>query len=235
MSETENSLQLGIAAYKAGDKQMARSYLLKAVRENPESEQAWGWLSTTATNLEERIHCLRQVIRINPANISADKLLKELESNEWLKAGSAPSSQTNVAGTSVSAAPTEVSNATVRTTAGSDTIQLIIVILLVIMVLFWLGVGFLQLAFSFESTVNFDLLCFGGGNIVFSIINGFFIAPVVARKKSALQQLYILAAIGSVLGTFQLLFYGAYLQVCAIPLYILIGILAYINREAFVK
>lgn len=47
MNEPQNLLQLGIAAYKAGEKDKARSYLLKAVREQPDSEQAWGWLSNT--------------------------------------------------------------------------------------------------------------------------------------------------------------------------------------------
>lgn len=233
MSEQENSLQLGIAAYKAGEKEKARAYLLKAVRERPDSEQAWGWLSNTAPNNEERIHCLRQVVRINPANTSAEKMLTELEGNEWIKAGPQAGASAITATASESSAAMGISKTATQTPAGSDSIQTIIVVLLVIMVLFWLGIGFLQLALGLDP-LNVDVLCFGAGNVVFSIINGFLILPVVRKKKSALSWLYFLAISGSVLGTFQLLFSAAYLQACAVPLYIVIGILAYANREAFV-
>lgn len=234
MNEPENSLQLGIAAYKAGEKAKARSYLLKAVREQPDNEQAWGWLSNTAANMDERIHCLRQVVRINPANTSAAKLLQDLEGNEWIKAGPPASAPANIAATAVSPGSVGSSTPITRPATGSDTFQTIIIILLVVMVLFWLGIGFLQMALGLDP-LSLDLLCYGGGNVVFSIINGFFIIPVSRRKKSALQQLYFLAIIGSGLGIFQLLFSAAYLQACAVPLYIVIGILAYANREAFVN
>lgn len=234
MTDPQDSLQLGIAAYKAGQKETARAHLLKAVREQPDSEQAWGWLSNTAQKPEERIYCLRQVVRINPANSSAAKLLKELEGNDWLAAGP-PAAVPEKA--SVSPPPTSpgISTPAVRTPAGSDSVQTILVVLLVVMVLFWLGVGLLQLFFSLDPNEStFDLLCFGGGNIVFSIINGSLIVPTANRKKSVLQSLYFLAGLGSAVGMLQLLFGSAYLQICAIPLYILLGILAYANREAFV-
>jgi len=63
-----NSLQLGIAAFKAGNKDQARFYLLKAIREEPNNERAWGWLFNTATTDEEKIHCLQQVVKISPNN-----------------------------------------------------------------------------------------------------------------------------------------------------------------------
>jgi tetratricopeptide (TPR) repeat protein len=79
MQNNKSSLQLGITAFKSGDKDQARVYFLRAIREEPDNEQAWGWLSNTALNLEERIHCLRQIVKINPQNTSAQKLLSELE------------------------------------------------------------------------------------------------------------------------------------------------------------
>ena len=81
---TENALQLGIAAFNAGEKENARFYLLKAVRDEPNNEQAWGWLSNTAETKDERIHCLQQVLRINPKNSAVEKMLKELEANNWV-------------------------------------------------------------------------------------------------------------------------------------------------------
>jgi tetratricopeptide (TPR) repeat protein len=82
--ENKNALQLGIAAFKAGDKVQARFCLLKAVRDDPNNEQAWGWLSNTAETKNERIECLHRVLRINPKNSAAEKVLKELETNDWV-------------------------------------------------------------------------------------------------------------------------------------------------------
>ncbi len=83
--DPENSLQLGIAAYKSGEKEKAHLYLRKAVREFPDNEQAWGWLFNVALSDEERMRCMRRVIQINPANEAAAKLLKELEDKDWTK------------------------------------------------------------------------------------------------------------------------------------------------------
>lgn len=79
MTNSESSLRLGIRAFKSGDRKKARIYLLRAVREEPNNEHAWGWLSNTAETNDEKIHCLQQVVKINPQNTSAQKLLSELE------------------------------------------------------------------------------------------------------------------------------------------------------------
>jgi hypothetical protein len=239
MDEQANSLQLGIAAHNAGDKGNARTYFLKAVREEPNSEQAWGWLSNTAINKAERIHCLQQIIRINPENTSAGELLKQLETTDWVAAAPpvqvpAPSNVATPVSSATSAAAVAPSPA-IPAGTGSDTMQTLIIILLVLLVLFWLGVGFLQLVLSLSASNTFDLLCFGGVNIIVSIINGVMIAPVAKKKKSALQQLYSLSILGALFGMFQLFFSSAYLQVCALPLYILLGILTYLNRDVFVN
>jgi len=73
--DNNSSLQLGIAALKAGNKDQARTYLLKAVQQEPNNEQAWGWLSNLSTNNNERAYCLREVLRINPGNEQAKKML----------------------------------------------------------------------------------------------------------------------------------------------------------------
>ena len=77
--DNNSSLQLGIAAFKAGNKEQARFYLLKAVHEEPNNEHAWGWLSNTAATDEEKIYCLQQLVQINPNNTAVIKLLEETQ------------------------------------------------------------------------------------------------------------------------------------------------------------
>jgi tetratricopeptide (TPR) repeat protein len=64
-------LQQGIAALKAGDKTQARQLLSLAVRQNPQSEQAWLWLSGALDDDQERLACLNKVLAINPDNEAA--------------------------------------------------------------------------------------------------------------------------------------------------------------------
>jgi len=73
-----SSLSDGIAAYKADDKQTARRLLIAAVKEEPNSERAWGWLYNVAETDKERIDCLRRMLQINPGNEKAKGLLSQL-------------------------------------------------------------------------------------------------------------------------------------------------------------
>lgn len=84
MDTNKKSLELGVEVLKAGDKTKARYYFLRAIREEPNNENAWGWLSATAETDEERIHCFRQVVRINPDNSAAKKKLLDLEKSQSL-------------------------------------------------------------------------------------------------------------------------------------------------------
>jgi hypothetical protein len=68
----------GVAAFKAGDKLAARNRFVQAVKEQPDSERAWGWLYNVANNDQERVHCLQQVLRINPQNEKARQSIDEL-------------------------------------------------------------------------------------------------------------------------------------------------------------
>lgn len=68
----------GIDAFRAGKRDEARKLLLAAVRQNPDSESAWGWLYNVAENDKERIYFLKQVLRINPNNERVNKLHKSL-------------------------------------------------------------------------------------------------------------------------------------------------------------
>lgn len=68
----------GIDAFRAGKRDEARKLLLTAVKQNPDSESAWGWLYNVTENDRERIYCLKQVLRINPSNKKVNQLYKNL-------------------------------------------------------------------------------------------------------------------------------------------------------------
>ena len=71
-------LQQGIASCKAGKRDEARRIFLTAVKQNPDSEGAWGWMSNVCHTDQERIHCLKQILRINPGNEKARQSLDRL-------------------------------------------------------------------------------------------------------------------------------------------------------------
>jgi hypothetical protein len=68
-----------IAALKSGDKVKARQLLISAVKQNPNDEEAWSWLYQAVENNEQRIRCLQEVLRINPANDKARQALAKLQ------------------------------------------------------------------------------------------------------------------------------------------------------------
>jgi len=74
----DDLLQQGITAYKAGKRAEARKIFITLVKQNPESERAWGWMYQTSDNDKERIYCLKQMLRINPKNEKPAKLLNQL-------------------------------------------------------------------------------------------------------------------------------------------------------------
>lgn len=72
-------LMQAIAALKGGDKPKARQLFAAAIRQNPDNELAWSWLYSLVETDEQRMHCLKQVIRINPSNLKARQSLDALE------------------------------------------------------------------------------------------------------------------------------------------------------------
>lgn len=71
-------IQQGVSAFKSGDHETARKFLIDAVKQYPDNESAWGWMYNVCRNDKERIHCLKQMLRINPKNEKANQLLNEL-------------------------------------------------------------------------------------------------------------------------------------------------------------
>jgi hypothetical protein len=74
----DDLLQQGITAYKAGKRDEARNIFITTVKQSPDSERAWGWLYQVSNNDQERIHCLKQILRINPKNEKASQSLNQL-------------------------------------------------------------------------------------------------------------------------------------------------------------
>ena len=71
MTDFDDLLNQGIIAARLDDRSTALQLLSDAVRQNPNSEQAWLWLSAVLDTTQARAHCLRQVLVINPNNRSA--------------------------------------------------------------------------------------------------------------------------------------------------------------------
>lgn len=68
-----------IAAIRAGDKETGRELILDVLEDDPRNETAWTWACDVAETTEEQIHCLRQVLSINPSNEAARRYLARLE------------------------------------------------------------------------------------------------------------------------------------------------------------
>src|SRR5687767_12372250 len=77
-SPQDDLLQRGIAAARAGQADEARRLLAQAIQQNPRSETAWLWMSSIVQTNDQRIHCLRQVLALNPNNEFALKGLRAL-------------------------------------------------------------------------------------------------------------------------------------------------------------
>jgi tetratricopeptide (TPR) repeat protein len=76
---SQTLLRQGVAICKAGQHQEARRILTQVVELDPDNESAWLWLSGVVDSLQERRHCLEQVLRINPGNAHARNGLTWLE------------------------------------------------------------------------------------------------------------------------------------------------------------
>jgi len=74
----EENFQQGVAALKAGDRAAARRLLGAVVRQSPDHIQAWLWLAGAVDKDEERVFCLRQVLRIHPDHPAAARAMSQL-------------------------------------------------------------------------------------------------------------------------------------------------------------
>jgi hypothetical protein len=78
----DSLLQQGIAAYKAGKRDEARKLFISAVEQDPDNERAWQWMYNVCNTDKGRIHCLTQILRINPNNKKANELSKQISTSK---------------------------------------------------------------------------------------------------------------------------------------------------------
>jgi pimeloyl-ACP methyl ester carboxylesterase len=60
-----------VLVLQAGDRASARLLLAEALRQRPNDEQAWLWLSGAIESDDDRLNCLQRVLSINPTNQAA--------------------------------------------------------------------------------------------------------------------------------------------------------------------
>lgn len=79
-----DKLQTAIIAIKEGDKSTGKNLLLEILKDNPENDRAWTWMSAVVDSDELRQECLEEAIKHNPNNQTARKGLEKLQKNTTL-------------------------------------------------------------------------------------------------------------------------------------------------------
>ncbi len=85
--------QLGINALKSGNRDVARHLLTAAIKQDTNDAIAWLWLTGTLDKDEERIACLKQVLKIDPGNQAATRGLAQITERQANKRAQASASQ----------------------------------------------------------------------------------------------------------------------------------------------
>ncbi len=73
------NIQAGMDALRRGDEREARRLFGIAVKADPDNFIAWWYLSTILKDNAQRIHCLKQVLRLRPNHTEAKQILAQLE------------------------------------------------------------------------------------------------------------------------------------------------------------
>ncbi|PDW03144.1 hypothetical protein [Candidatus Viridilinea mediisalina] len=77
--EAQRLYQRGVAAARGGQRRVAVGLLTRSLRLNPDSEQAWLWLSGVLDEPGQQAFCLEAVLKLNPENQHALRGLRMLE------------------------------------------------------------------------------------------------------------------------------------------------------------
>ncbi len=78
-SDIQASLRKGIALARAGQAQEATRALSQVIKADPTNVSAWLWLSTVVSDPAKKMACLRQVLKLEPGNRSAQMGLDRLK------------------------------------------------------------------------------------------------------------------------------------------------------------
>ena len=81
-SEFEQLVQAAIAEAKLGNRRKAGEILTGVIKQDPQNARAWYLLSQVVDNQDQSIHCLKQVLIIQPENIQANERLHRIAPQE---------------------------------------------------------------------------------------------------------------------------------------------------------
>ena len=131
----------GIKAYKAGEKKDARDLFLQAIKLNDRNEKAWLWLSGVIGSVEKRRVCLENVLAIDPENKAAQKGLAQLDAREnqpapEVKQPSTAESSVSQAAESAPAPPRPKTKTTVSKKEKNNTNMILAIGAVVVVILF---------------------------------------------------------------------------------------------------
>jgi tetratricopeptide (TPR) repeat protein len=87
---TAEALRDGIAAARAGQRELARKLLTQVVEHDERNLPAWLWLSGVVDNLEEREICLQNVLTLDPKNRPAIQGMEEVRLQKEAQAAAPP-------------------------------------------------------------------------------------------------------------------------------------------------
>jgi hypothetical protein len=77
--DEQRTLQLAIQSLRGGRRKEGQKLLLEILRANSRHETAWLWLSATISDPAKKRWCLEQVLKINPDNQAAQRLVAKLQ------------------------------------------------------------------------------------------------------------------------------------------------------------
>ncbi len=79
VSMSDARLQMAVEALQTGDRRRARRLLGQVVNDDPDNVLAWWYLTAALDDNEQRVKCLRQVLRLQPDHEEAHRMLARLE------------------------------------------------------------------------------------------------------------------------------------------------------------
>lgn len=86
----DDLLRQAISAIKSGDKVLGKQLLVQVLEQDSRNEFAWLWLSKCVSSHEQKLDCIKRVLKINPNNATAQKELSRLQSLSQINLQSAP-------------------------------------------------------------------------------------------------------------------------------------------------
>lgn len=77
-----DKIQEAVEKIKSGKKDEGRRILVQILRSDPKNEWAWLWLAVAVEDPDKREECLERVLRINPNNQQAAKMMDKIRGKE---------------------------------------------------------------------------------------------------------------------------------------------------------